>query len=99
MPRARVSLVVLYTEHLEECRAFYAALGVPLVPEQHGTGPEHYAAELGKTVVELYPAAGRPTGRARLGLDVEAAETDPPLAPGRHLLTDPDGRTVDVLAH
>ncbi|MBE2997376.1 glyoxalase/bleomycin resistance/dioxygenase family protein [Nocardiopsis sp. HNM0947] len=99
MSHARLSLVVLYSEHLEECRAFYAALGLPLVPEKHGTGPDHYAAELGETVVELYPAGGRPTGRARIGLDVEGAAADPPLTPGRHLLTDPDGRTVDVLAH
>ncbi|MGV9314135.1 hypothetical protein ACWDR0_18435 [Streptomyces sp. NPDC003691] len=90
-PSVRSGLTVIYTERLEACRAFYAGLGLPLVPERHGTGPEHYAAELDGTVFELYPAGRRgTTGYLRLGLTAAA----PGYARGRHTLTDPDGRIV-----
>ncbi|MEW1548650.1 hypothetical protein [Streptomyces tsukubensis] len=91
LPPVRSDLTVIYTEQLDACRAFYTGLGLPLLPERHGTGPEHYAAELDGTVFELYPAGRRGvTGYLRLGL-VAAA---PGLRPGQHTLTDPDGRTV-----
>ncbi|MFJ3518408.1 MULTISPECIES: hypothetical protein [unclassified Streptomyces] len=90
-----LELAVIYTTRLDACRDFYRGIGLVLVPERHGNGPEHYAAMLDDGgVLELYPATGRPeTGYLRLGL------TAPPngagfLPPGRHTLTDPDGRTV-----
>jgi hypothetical protein len=96
----RVHLLVLHSPRAEECRRFYAALGLRFTAEQHGRGPRHHAAVLADgTVLEIYPARpGRETGALRLGLTVAAAAADPPLAPGRHLLTDPDGRTVEVHA-
>lgn len=99
-PTARVSLLVLYTARLEECRLFYAALGLDFTAERHGRGPEHYAAVLPDgLVLELYPARdGRLTGALRLGLVVDGAATRPRLGPGRHLFVDPDGRTVEVTA-
>ncbi|MFC0038693.1 VOC family protein [Actinomadura rayongensis] len=89
-----LSLIVLYTARAAECVAFYAALGLDFVPERHGTGPPHHAAVLPDGLVfEIYPASdGRGTGALRLGFTARAAG----LAPGRHLLRDPDGRTVDV---
>jgi hypothetical protein len=97
---ARVTLLVLYSPRLEECRCFYENLGLDFTAERHGQGPGHYAAVLaGDTVFELYPAGpGRQTDMLRLGLAVDGATADPPLAPGRHLLNDPDGRTVEVQA-
>ncbi|MFB4300980.1 glyoxalase/bleomycin resistance/dioxygenase family protein [Actinomadura sp. NTSP31] len=91
----RSALTVIYTTRLEECRAFYAGLGLHLHPERHGSGPAHYAAVLDEGVVfELYPAgAGEPTGRLRLGFTTRTAPT---LEPGRHVLQDPDGRAVEV---
>ncbi|MEU5146716.1 VOC family protein [Streptomyces yangpuensis] len=90
-----IGLLVIHTTRLEACRDFYAGLGLDLVPEQHGDGPDHYAATFADGgVLELYPATRRPeTGYLRLGL------TAPPHGaggrpPGRHTLTDPDGRTV-----
>ncbi|MGW5820314.1 VOC family protein [Streptomyces noursei] len=90
-----IDLVVIYTNQLEECRAFYAGIGLHLEPEQHGRGPAHYAAVLtGGAVLELYPAGKRPaTGCVRLGLTALAHDRHD-LPPGRHTLTDPDGRTV-----
>jgi catechol 2,3-dioxygenase-like lactoylglutathione lyase family enzyme len=92
----RVALIVIYTARLEECRAFYVALGLPLTLERHGQGPEHYVAELDDdTVFELYPTGTQgETGRLRLGFTTAAAVG---LEPGRHLLKDPDGRKVEVV--
>ncbi|MFL1377012.1 MULTISPECIES: VOC family protein [unclassified Nocardiopsis] len=95
---SRATLIVLRTPRLEECRAFYQALGLRFVRERHGSGPEHHAATLaGGLVLELYPATDeRTTGALRLGFAVPAHRTDPALEPGRHTFTDPDGRPVDV---
>lgn len=97
---ARVTLLVLYSPRLEECRRFYENLGLRLTAERHGQGPEHYAAVLGDgAVFELYPAGpDRQTDALRLGLAIDGATATPPLPEGRHLLTDPDGRTVEVHA-
>ena len=94
----RATLLVLYSPQLEECRRFYEGLGLRFAAEQHGQGPRHYAATLADgSVFEIYPARpGRETGTLRLGLTISGATAIPPLAPGRHLLTDPDGRTIDI---
>ncbi|WP_329121327.1 glyoxalase/bleomycin resistance/dioxygenase family protein [Streptomyces sp. NBC_01465] len=94
----RATLLVLYSPRLEECLTFYGDLGLNFATEQHDQGPRHYAAVLADGMVfEIYPArAGRETGIMRLGLAVTGASATPPLAPGHHLLTDPDGRTVAI---
>ncbi|GHH73753.1 hypothetical protein GCM10018793_13040 [Streptomyces sulfonofaciens] len=91
-----VSLIVIHTDRLDECRRFYADTGLPLSRERHGSGPEHYAAVLdGGVVLELYPTGRRAaTGYLRIGLTVATEHSAFP--PGRHTLTDPDGRTVDL---
>ncbi|MGW9448558.1 glyoxalase/bleomycin resistance/dioxygenase family protein [Streptomyces sp. NPDC055632] len=93
-----MTLLVLYSLRLEECWRFYQGLGLDFVAERHGQGPEHYAAVLPNGMVfELYPASpGRQTDALRLGLAVDGSTATPPLMPGRHILTDPDGRTVEV---
>jgi catechol 2,3-dioxygenase-like lactoylglutathione lyase family enzyme len=105
-----LDLVVLRTADLGVTRAFYAALGVTFVEEQHGTGPPHLAATLGNGVVlELYPAVdGRPGGaEPRLGFVVDevAAAVRAVRAAGgvvvkddggRATAVDPDGRQVDL---
>ncbi|MFB0631593.1 VOC family protein [Streptomyces sp. AB3(2024)] len=95
MLKLTTDLLVIYTTRLEACRDFYAGLGLDLVPERHGNGPDHYAATLADGgVLELYPATRRPeTGYLRLGLTAQASGS-PAREPGRHTLTDPDGRTV-----
>jgi len=38
--------------------------GFTLVPEQHGAGPAHFSTQIGKALVEIYPATGdRPCDR------------------------------------
>lgn len=97
-PSLRTTLIVIYSPLLEQCRRFYEALGLTFAAEKHGNGPEHYAAVLPDGMVfELYPATSeRHTGSLRLGFSVDGHVAG--LRPGRHLLTDPDGRTVDVHA-
>ncbi|MGW2837324.1 VOC family protein [Streptomyces sp. NPDC001493] len=87
-------LIVIYTDRLDACRDFYTGLGLAFVKEQHGSGPEHYAAELDSAVFELYPASARrpATGSLRLGLTLPAGPHTAPT--GRHTHTDPDGRTI-----
>jgi catechol 2,3-dioxygenase-like lactoylglutathione lyase family enzyme len=58
MTSPSLALIVLRCRDLQASRAFYTALGVSLAEEQHGSGPVHYAAELGDAVFELYP--GKP---------------------------------------
>jgi catechol 2,3-dioxygenase-like lactoylglutathione lyase family enzyme len=95
-----MALLVLYTDHVEESRRFYTRLGLTFRTEQHGKGPVHYAAVLPDgTVIELYPATERrPATSTRLGFNVTGHAVTPPMKAGRHLLNDPDGRTVEVHA-
>jgi lactoylglutathione lyase len=101
--------VVLRCADLERSRAFYEALGLVLVPEQHGAGAPHYSCTLGPTVLEIYPARGKPSSGVRLGLrvpDVEGAlealrsmeadivRTDTEGTTPSAVLRDPDGNEV-----
>lgn len=95
-----LELVVLRCGDVARSRAFYEALGLQFVAEQHGTGPAHLAATLADgVVVELYPASGQPTapgrgsvGDVRLGFAVgffEAVLDE--LADGGTVVPSPDG--------
>jgi len=73
-----LSLLVLKTRQVEDLRAFYGALGIAFVVEQHGQGPLHYAAECDALVIEIYPLAedDPPADTTtRLGFVVEQLET------------------------
>ena len=50
---------------MERAAAFYTQLGLQFTRQQHGNGPEHFAAELGGGVFELYPLT--PDGPSTLG--------------------------------
>lgn len=50
-----LNLIVLKTPHVETTTAFYRALGLEFVAEQHGRGPQHWAAQLTGVVLEIYP--------------------------------------------
>src|SRR5690349_16786339 len=55
MAETSLNLLVLRASNLEKSLAFYRALGLGFVQEQHGSGPVHYACEMGGMVIELYP--------------------------------------------
>jgi lactoylglutathione lyase len=65
-----LTLVVLRCADLERSRRFYEAIGLTLMPEQHGAGPRHYSARVGKTVLEFYPDASGSTRGLRLGIEL-----------------------------
>ncbi len=79
MTAPALNLIVLHSPDPERAARFYAALGVVLTPEQHGTGPEHWAGSAGAVVLELYPLGDAgPTTATRIGFrvaDVDAAVT------------------------
>jgi len=61
MEEVSLSLLVLKTNQVERLLAFYRAIGIQFEEERHGNGPLHYAATMGCTVLELYPAAAADT--------------------------------------
>jgi hypothetical protein len=55
------TLIVFYSSKPDELRGFYELLGLKFQKERHGTGPEHFACDLGEAVLEIYPAEDRPS--------------------------------------
>ena len=73
---AALNLLVIYTGDLQAAAKFYTAIGLDLKREKHGRGPEHLAAHLAGTVVELYPCpAGGVRGGSRIGFRIPALDT------------------------
>lgn len=57
MSNISLNLVVLRSPDIARAAAFYSRLGLQFTQHRHGSGPEHFAAELpGGGVFELYPA-------------------------------------------
>ena len=75
-PPPALNLVVIRTKDVESARRFYAAMGLLLHPEVHGSGPQHYVSVVSGLVFEIYPlAAGQPpTTGVRLGFQVDAVD-------------------------
>lgn len=56
MNSTTVSLLVIRTGDMKAALAFYQALGLSFVEEQHGAGALHYACDLDGVIFEIYPA-------------------------------------------
>ena len=71
-----LNLVVLRSADPARTMAFYARLGVNFSLHRHGNGAEHYAAEIGEVVFEIYPVAagGGTTAGTRIGFRVPSVE-------------------------
>jgi lactoylglutathione lyase len=100
-----IALLVLRCTDLTASKAFYEALGLTFRAEKHGNGPEHWAGQVGGTVLELYPASKPLAQRERLGfhvVDVQAVLAAVVAAGGRvegpALVVDPDGRKIELTA-
>lgn len=80
MSETTLGLLVLRTSRLEAMLAFYLAIGLSFVEEKHGNGLVHYAAQVGTTVIEFYPAAPQESqdqhgsGATLLGFTVDDLE-------------------------
>jgi catechol 2,3-dioxygenase-like lactoylglutathione lyase family enzyme len=108
-----LNLLVLRCGNIERSKSFYEIFGMAFVPQQHGSGPAHYASESPDGVFELYPSEGQAADQTGLGF--VTADLD-----GLHMLLrrnqfapremretelgrmfvvrDPDGRRVEVKA-
>jgi len=53
----QINLVLIRSKNIELAADFYRVLGVVLVKEKHGNGPEHYSSCENKVVFEIYPLA------------------------------------------
>jgi predicted enzyme related to lactoylglutathione lyase len=60
-----LNLIVLRSPDMRRAAEFYSRLGLRFTRHQHGSGPQHFAAELGSGVFELYPQS--PVGPSTLG--------------------------------
>lgn len=71
-----LNLVVLRTPDINRAVAFYSKLGLQFKKHRHGSGPEHFSAELSGAVFELYPqsADGPSTFRTRIGFTVDSID-------------------------
>ena len=71
-----LSLLVLRSADPERLAAFYGHLGMKFVKHRHGNGPEHFSADLGSAVFEIYPlkVGGVATTAARIGFSVDSVE-------------------------
>ncbi|MGB7157853.1 MAG: VOC family protein [Tepidisphaeraceae bacterium] len=105
-----LNLLVLRCRDVEASRAFYETFGLHFTRHAHGSGPEHFAYEDERGVIELYPATSQTPGdMTGLGFRVENLEesrrTLAAYAPGAirenswgrsFVARDPDGRRVEV---
>jgi catechol 2,3-dioxygenase-like lactoylglutathione lyase family enzyme len=108
-----LTLIVLRCADLKRSVQFCSALGLRLVREKHGEGPDHFSSKLGSTVIELYPRGELNTDGVRVGLRVTGNKDlleravdagGKVLKPwtdvdvgARVVLQDPDGHTVDIV--
>ena len=72
-----MNLVVIRSADMERANRFYAALGIALSREQHGSRSEHLTANIGTVVLEIYPQGGsaEKTTGVRLGFRVKSLVT------------------------
>lgn len=67
-----LNLLVLRSSAPHELAAFYEALGLSFVREQHGNGPEHLACSTRGAIFEIYPEQdGQSTRGTRIGFAVD----------------------------
>ena len=105
---ATLDLLVLRCTDIRATRSFYELVGVAFVLEQHGGGPDHFAAALDEVTFEMYPATPTrpPEPGLRIGVrvDDEEAIVDALVSAGhlpRHAsgpvsFVDPDERIVAI---
>lgn len=103
MSNVRLNLIVLYSPDIERLRAFYTVLGLEFEREQHGRGPEHYAADVAGTVLEIYPLLGQEAGDVgalRLGFDVAWIDAllEPLVDAGGQVVAPPDETQRGIVA-
>src|SRR5688572_14131031 len=71
-----LNLIVVRSPDIARSVAFYSRIGLKFTQHRHGSGPEHFSAELaGGGVFELYPlSGGAPSAATRIGFRVPSVE-------------------------
>jgi lactoylglutathione lyase len=71
-----LNLVVLRAPDIEVAQQFYSLLGLSFTKHAHGSGPQHYVADTGTQVFEIYPQtnAEDSTRHVRIGFKVPALD-------------------------
>src|SRR5678809_263495 len=77
MSEITLNLAVLKSVDMARAVAFYSRLGLRFSQHCHGSGPEHFSAELPGAVFEIYPATpnGPSTLGARIGFRVPSVDS------------------------
>lgn len=72
----QINLVVLRSPDMHRAVEFYRTLGLVFTLHAHGSGPEHFSADLAGTVLEIYPLTAKsgPTTGTRVGFLVESVD-------------------------
>ena len=90
-----LNLVVLRSANIDQAMAFYSKLGLNFIKHRHGTGPEHYSAELVGAVlncihrVKIKALRDYPTAVISQPKDSEWGR--------RAIVADPDGHRIELL--
>jgi lactoylglutathione lyase len=69
-----IRLLVLRTGDIKKLADFYILLGFNFTYHQHDKSPFHYSAQIGQTVVEIYPLAKSqlvPDNHLRMGFGID----------------------------
>ena len=76
MPDVQINLIVIRSANIDRSAEFYGLLGLQLIKHSHGSGPMHYAAEMGAQVFEIYPIQkeNETSVGARIGFKVEGLD-------------------------
>src|SRR4051812_5572365 len=64
-----LSLIVIKSADVDATLAFYSALEITFVPEQHNSGPVHYSSNIGEVVLEIYPSSSETPSKTATGGD------------------------------
>ena len=67
-----LDLVILTSPDPAALATFYAAVGIPMAEERHGSGPKHFSGRLGRGVMEIYP--GHASGGSGFGFSLTDLE-------------------------
>jgi len=76
MSQVALNLVMIRSIDLERAARFYGVLGLSFSKHRHGSGPEHFACELGSAVFEIYPRKDDTdsTSSTRIGFRVPSVD-------------------------
>ena len=75
-----LNLLVIRSGDIDRSARFYELLGLVFTKHAHGSGPQHYAAEPGTSVFEIYPRRDEKDSTSSTRLGFRVANLDQTLA-------------------